>query len=42
MLTNASTFHQDTTIQNDVFDFLDRFEEQTSYLLTSIHLSLLE
>ena len=36
------TFHQDKTAQDDIAEFLERFQEQTPHLPTKIHLSLLE
>ena len=37
-----STFGQDKTAQDDIAEFLERFQEQTSHLPAKIHLSLLE
>ena len=36
------TFRQDTKVQDDVAEFLERFQEQTSHLPATIRLSLLE
>ena len=36
------TFRQDTKVQDDIAEFLDRFQEQTSHLPATIRLSLLE
>ena len=37
-----STFGQDKTAQDDIAEFLERFQEQTSHLPAKIRLSLLE
>ncbi len=36
------TFRQDTKVQDDIGDFLDRFQEQTSQFPVTVRLSLLE
>ena len=36
------TFRQDTKVQDDIADFLDRFHEQTAQLPVTVRLSLLE
>lgn len=36
------TFRQDTKVQDDIADFLNRFQEQTAQLPVTVRLSLLE